>query len=163
VEFLGGAMMKISHPDYERVKEVRPGKPVMTANFGRVVPVYSESEGLHQKTIRRLMGEALRQSLSLVEDPLPEEMRRRLKLPELKESFVRLHTPGEAPGAGPPPDALSRIAFEEFFVLQLGLGLKKQRRQAEKAAALVDRQGTLSRFIGELPFELTGDQKRAIR
>ncbi len=160
VRFFGG-MASISHPDYEKVVQTPEGKPVATVNFGRVVPVYSETEGLHQKTVRRLMREVLKVSLHQLVDPLPDDMRSRLRLPDLKHSFSTLHFPSFLPAEGESTDAIQRIIFEEFFVLQLGLGLKKRKRQRERAPPLCDPKGFRVQFIKALPFGLTGDQEKA--
>ncbi len=161
IRFFAG-LPSISHPDYERVTQSPEGKPVATVNFGRVVPVYSETEGLHQKTVRRMMREVLKLSLPQLEDPLPDRMRVRLGLPDLKQSFAALHFPPRLPAEGESTDALRRIIFEEFFVLQLGLGLKKRTRQREKAPCLADPGHLAKRFIEGLPFALTADQDKAI-
>jgi ATP-dependent DNA helicase RecG len=153
----------ISHPEFEMI-ELQPGqKPRPTQNFGRVIPIYSETEGLHQKTIRKIMGEALKASLSHLTDPLPDELRDRLELPSLRESFVSVHFPNEFPSEEGLSPALRRIIFEEFFVLQLGLGLKKQRQRAERSVPLEDKAGLSGRFIAALPFALTQDQERTFQ
>ena len=153
---------QIAHPDYEKITEFQAGKPKASMNFGRIVPVYSETEGLHQKTLRRMMGEVLKVSLSHLDEPLPETLRARLQLPNLRKSFVSIHFPDQYPEDGVPSEAVQRVIFEDFFVLQLGLGLKKQRRQREKAPALIDTKGWLEKFQAALPFSLTDDQKNAI-
>ncbi len=155
-------LSQITHPDYEKIEEFVDGKPKASINFGRIVPVYSETEGLHQKTIRKIMGEVVRTSVKELHDVLPEEMRARLELPTLRQSFVDLHFPKTLPEEGLPLDALKRIIFEEFFVLQLGLGLRKRETQKKTAPALVNKNGALEKYIAGLPFSLTGDQKKVI-
>jgi ATP-dependent DNA helicase RecG len=150
----------ISHPEYEMI-QLEPGqKPRPTQNFGRVIPIYSETEGLHQKTIRKVMGEALRASLASLNDALPLDLRDRLSLPSLRDSFVSVHFPNDFPAEEGLSPALKRIIFEEFFVLQLGLGLKKQRNRAERSLPMVDRTGLSDRFLASLPFQLTPDQAK---
>ncbi len=161
VSFFGG-FARMTHPDYEVVKEVSNGRPVPSYHFGRVVPIYSETEGLHQKTIRRILAETLKASLESLDESLPEGLREKLGMPTLRESFVALHFPKEFPEEGRPEAAFNRIAFEEFFVLQLGLGLKKRLRQKESARPLTDIRGYVPRFCGSLPFQLTADQRAAI-
>lgn len=162
VSFTGG-FARMTHPDYEVVKESEDGRPLPSYHFGRVVPIYSETEGLHQKTVRRVMAQVLKSSLDDLDEPLPQEMLSKLNLPSLRESFVTLHFPKDFPKDGiPEAMAFQRIAFEEFFVLQLGLGLKKQLRKKEKGRPLVDKSGLRERFVKALPFSLTGDQKKAI-
>jgi len=154
---------RIVHPEYEKVIEWDNGKPRASHNFGRVIPVYSETEGLHQKTIRKIMAETLRHSIPHLNDPLPESLKQRLGLPGLRESFLTLHFPQDFPEN--PSDlrpALKRIIFEEFFVLQLGLGLRKKQQLQKKAPVLIDSQGVLKKFIEVLPFTLTEDQKNVL-
>ena len=161
VSFFAGKP-RITHPEYEKVKELHDGKPVPSFNFGRIVPIYSESEGLNQKLLRKIMGEVLKSTLTHLNDPLPLEMRQRLGLPSLRESFVSIHYPTELPEEGQLSAAVRRVVFEEFFVLQLGLGLKKKKLQSGRSPVLRDSAGLLPKFIQSLPFPLTEDQKVAI-
>lgn len=151
--------LQITHPEYEKILELQDGKPKASINFGRVVPIYSETEGLHQKTIRRMMGEVIKLSLASLDDSLPELMRTRLQLPTLRSSFRAVHFPDECPKENEITKAVQRIIFEEFFVLQLGLGLKKQKQQKEKAPIFNISHSSLEPFIKSLPFELTESQR----
>jgi ATP-dependent DNA helicase RecG len=162
VKFFRG-LLQISHPEYEKITEFQEGKPKASINFGRVVPVYSETEGLHQKTIRRMMGEVIKLSLQSLDDSLPESMRTRLNLPSLRSSFREVHFPEECPKDNELSTFLQRIIFEEFFALQLGLGLKKQNQQQQKAPLLRDSKELMDKFIHSLPFSLTQDQISALR
>ena len=161
VAFFGG-FARITHPDFEAVREMEGGKPLPSYHFGRVVPIYSETEGLHQKTIRRIMAQVLKASLGELDEPLPEALRVKLGLPNLRESFIALHFPKEFPEEGRQEGPFKRIAFEEFFALQLGLGLKRELRRKQAARPLQDRMGMGEKFSKALPFKLTGDQQNAI-
>jgi ATP-dependent DNA helicase RecG len=116
VKFFRG-LLQISHPEYEKITEFQEGKPKASINFGRVVPVYSETEGLHQKTIRRMMREVIKLSLQSLDDSLPESMRTRLNLPSLRSSFREVHFPEECPKDNELSTFLQRIIFEEFFAI----------------------------------------------
>lgn len=159
---LQGSKFQMPHPDYERVEELKDGKPIVSLNFGRVVPIYSETEGLHQKTIRKVMREALVTSLPHLKESLNPQTLEQLHLPSLRQSFTDLHFPEEVPQLEESSGAMKRIIFEEFFILALGLGLKKQSHQKDKAPLLLDTQGFLEKFKKNLPFQLTGDQTKAI-
>jgi len=159
---LQGSKFQMPHPDYERVEEVKNGKPVMSLNFGRVVPIYSETEGLNQKTIRKVMREALLTSLPHLKESLNPKLLEDLKFPSLRQSFTELHFPKEVPKEEESTGAMKRVIFEEFFILALGLGLKKQSHQKDRAPVLLDPLGFLDEFIKGLPFQLTGDQTKAI-
>lgn len=156
-----GALPRIAHPEFEPV-EMDGEKPRASSNFGRVVPVYSETEGLHQKAIRRILAEAIRVSVEHLSDALPLSMREKYKMPSLRESFISAHYPKEIPEEGVPTAAVRRIIFEEFFILQLGLGLKKQKWQRDKAPILIDERKLLPQFLQSLPFTLTKDQQNTL-
>ncbi len=158
VSFFGG-FARMTHPDFEVVSETQGGKPVPSFHFGRIVPIYSETEGLHQKTVRKVIAQVLKGSLPLLDEPLAEGLRARLGLPSLRESFVSLHFPKELPNPDRPDSHLQRVVFEEFFVLQLGLGLKKKMRESSVGRPLVDTSGVVGEFEKVLPFSFTGDQK----
>ncbi len=160
---LYGSRKQIVHPDYELIRELEGDRPRVSLNFGRIVPIYSETEGLHQKALRRIMGHTVRTCEPELKDALPEELRKRLNFPTLKKSFTDVHFPEDLPTeAGALSKSLQRIIFEEFFVLQLGLGLNKQERAKVKGIPFPDDQKIVDNFIGRLPFALTQDQKKAL-
>ncbi|MBI4405750.1 MAG: ATP-dependent DNA helicase RecG [Deltaproteobacteria bacterium] len=160
VRFYNGAP-QIVHPEYEAVHQLVDGKPVISANFGRVVPIYSETDGLHQKTIRRIMAEVLKTSIPHLGDSLPTALLKRLALPSLQDSFTQLHFPAAFP-IDDSFGALKRIIFEEFFILELGLGLKKQKHRSQVAPAIGNTQTAATDFIKTVPFNLTEDQKSVL-
>lgn len=157
----------ISHPEYEKVDSRLGEKLQPTNNFGRIIPVYSEGDGLSQKIIRKVMTHVVRESLPTLHEPLPESLRSRLDLVDIKQSFSLLHSPEKLPSSVEDEipvelqPAIKRIVFEEFFCLQLGLGLRR-REQRRKRAPAMPAKGSLERFKGLLPFAFTPDQERAI-
>jgi len=156
VDFFGG-FLTINHPEYEKVLENK-----RTLNFGRIVPVYSETEGLKQKTIRKIIAETLKISIPHLNDSLPPKIRERLGLKSLRESFIELHFPKSFIEDVSYSEAARRLIFEEFFILQLGLGLKKETLKGKHAPSLLDKEGKVNTFISSLPFSLTNDQKKVV-
>jgi ATP-dependent DNA helicase RecG len=154
--------LQIAHPEFERVQELKNGKPVISINFGRIVPIYSETEGLHQKTLRKVMKETLHTSLPHLRESLPQDLLIDLALPSLRQSFTKIHFPDDLPRNEVPSEAIKRIVFEEFFILELGLALRKQKHKREKAPQLLDSGKKLSLLLNNLPFDLTEDQKEAL-
>ena len=65
------------HPDYEILEEEDEENLL---NFKRIVPVYSETEGLHQKYIRKVMYAALENYSRYVASPIPMEICRKRNL-----------------------------------------------------------------------------------
>ena len=145
---------EMTHPDIEVIED-----PHDSLHFGRIVPIYSQTEGLHQKTIRRLMKHALDSSFQELEDPLPHDIRQRLQLLDLKTSFKEVHFPSKPDKT----EARRRLVFDEFFFLELGLALKKTKERKEITTAFPPALELKKIFCSALPFELTEAQKKAIQ
>jgi ATP-dependent DNA helicase RecG len=130
-------------------------------NTGRIVPVYPLTSGLSVRTVRRLVWQALEAYLSHVPDPLPEGLRRRYKLADLRWSLRQIHFPDSLQDL---EQARWRLAFEELLTLQLALMLQKHRWQHELPAKPVRVEaGMMESAISALPFKLTGAQLRSLR
>jgi ATP-dependent DNA helicase RecG len=135
-------------------------------NFKRIVPIYSETEGLYQRTLRRLMKTILEGYADEVSSPIPSEIAERQDLIDFSEAFRRVHFPLE----GESIDALNlqrsdghrRIIFDEFFFLELGMALKK-RGVALETGISFRAEGTLSqKLLNRLDFKLTRAQERVL-
>ncbi len=124
---------------------------------GRWVPIYPVTEGLSQASLRSLISRMLRRYRNAIDDVVPEDVRRRLGLLRRRQAIQRIHFP-----AGPEDFELARrtLAFEELFLLQVGLGLKQ--REEARGRALSPDPKLLAEFIAGLPYELTPSQKRAL-
>ena len=154
---------EIHHPDVEIV-DGDIEKDYL--NFKRIVPIYSETEGLYQRTLRRLMKTILDGYADELSSPIPQEMIDRQDLIDFSEAFRRVHFPPE----GEPIDALNlqrsdghrRIIFDEFFFLELGMALKK-RGVALDTGISFKTDGTLvQRLLNLLSFQLTRAQERVL-
>jgi ATP-dependent DNA helicase RecG len=128
---------------------------------GLVLPVYPATEGLTHRQIRGLLHQHLDALLALVEDPHPKGLRAALALPELRAALAAVHRPAT------PADAETgrrRLAFDELFDQQLVQA--RARALAKRARAgirFVLKKELTTRLKEHLPFELTGDQRHAIR
>jgi len=129
-------------------------------NTRRLVPVYRTTEGLPQRTLRRLVREALELAADAVEEVLPQEMRARLALPPVAEALWQVHFPDSWERAAA---ARRRFALEELLVVELGVVRRRREWQTGARAPVLrlpDR--VLEGFVASLPFSLTGAQRRAI-
>jgi ATP-dependent DNA helicase RecG len=128
---------------------------------GFVLPVYPATEGLSHKQIRSLLQQHLDSLLSLVVDPHPVALREAVGVPELRAALSAVHRPGSMADA---EAGRRRLAFDEFFDQQLVQA--RARFLAKRARAGIRfelRRELTSRLKAGLPFELTADQRRAIR
>ena len=138
-----------------------------TLHTGRIVPIYEKTGHLTTKMQRILVHHALAQLPADVADPLPGDVIARQKLIDRRTALLDAHFPP----AGTSMDELNRfrsaaqyrLIFEEFFLFQLGLVLRK-RRSAEdrKPRSIVINDDIRAAARRVLPFKLTGDQKKAI-
>lgn len=123
-------------------------------------PVYPESAGITSRwfyhAIERLIGQNLHQQ---IEDPLPQETRARLHLPELAAALVFVHRPEELAHT---EAARKRFAFEEIFVLQVAQARERAANEHEGALTLSDASARAARFLASLPLTPTGAQQRAV-
>lgn len=159
----GPAGLELVHPEYRVIAEDTP-----VAVEACLTPVYPLTEGLTQGRIRALVDQALGWlDKGIVEDLLPETLRVQWKLPELRQSIRYLHQPPvDADQArlleGRHP-AQRRLAFEELLAHHLSL-LKIRHSVREQGAPVLKATGHLSLpFLEQLPFELTGAQRRVAR
>jgi ATP-dependent DNA helicase RecG len=152
---------EIHHPDVEMV-DGDVEKDYL--NFKRIVPIYSETEGLHQRTLRKLLKNILDGYANDLSSPIPQEILERQDLISFPEAFRRVHFPpeGELMEAlnNHRSDAHRRIIFDEFFFLELGLALKKKGMALETGISF-QTEGYLSqKLLNQLSFQLTHAQER---
>src|SRR2546427_1267502 len=128
---------------------------------GLVLPIYPATEGLTHRQIRGLVHQHLDALLALADDPHPRALRDAVGVPDLRTALAAVHRPAtlEAAEAG-----RRRLAFDELFDQQLVQA--RARALARRAGAgcrfELKRQPT-TRLKEHLPFELTVDQRRAVR
>lgn len=128
---------------------------------GRIVPEYSQIGDLSGKRIRRFIKSAMDAHLAELVDPLPGWVVKRRRLPDLKRAIADVHFTNDTTRAAV---ARGRLAYEEFFLFQIIVGVRRQRRRsAPRAVAPLEWSETEhERFLDALPFALTGAQARSI-
>jgi len=150
-----------------RIEFLNPAFEVMDDNeaaelvhAGRIVPEYSQIGRLSGRRIRRLVKSALEAFLDALVDPLPKDVRDLRGLPGLRESVADVHFPPSLERAS---RARSRMAYEEFFLFQVMVALRKQQLKGLGGAVGVEwSDDEHARFLGRLSFDLTAAQARVI-
>ena len=130
----------------------------------RIVPKYALTAKLTAKMLRMWMRTALETYGQHIPEILPPELRQRQGLIDRQSAINEIHFPtSEAHRKA----AQKRLAFEEFFLLSVGMELKKDRKISQEGIAFrIDTQtpdnapSLLRDFIASLPYKLTGAQKR---
>jgi ATP-dependent DNA helicase RecG len=104
---------------------------------GRVVAVYEAAGKVSTRVFRLLLHRVLDEA-PMPEDPLPRSVRERIELPDLAPAIRQLHAPDAAAKVEQLNEFRSpaqvRIIFDEFFWLECGLALKKNK--ARKATGI---------------------------
>jgi ATP-dependent DNA helicase RecG len=155
----------LENPDYELLDD----DDAEGIHTGRIVPVYRKLAELSSRVQRTLMHRAL-SSLApgSLPEPVPVEIARRRKLPDRLEALRRTHFPpvdarlDELQGRR--TEAQRSLAFEEIFLLQLALVLRRHAVRSEERGIAYELTDALRTRLGELlPFKLTGAQQRVLR
>ena len=124
---------------------------------GRIMPVYPLTAGISQLTMTRSVEQGLAACRDLLPDPLPDEVRRDHQLCHTGYAYDQIHFPDDENTLA---IARRRLAFEELFLLAIGMQVLSRRREELSCAPLRDLD--LTAFYGSLPFSLTGAQQRAV-
>lgn len=140
-----GDMLQIVHPDH--VEETSD------ANMGRMTePVYRLSEGLTQPRVASLVEQGLKRAPELPEWIEPGKFE--------KEGWPAWHEAVKEAHKGPGEPARNRLAYDELLANSLALLLVKADSRRRKGQALLG-DGSLRAKL-DLPFEMTGAQKRSV-
>ena len=124
-----------------------------------IVPVHPASERLRPQRIREWAWQALPVAPHAVE-PIPGRLRRELRLAGAADALIASHFPRVEHDA---EAARERLAFEELFLYQASLVSRRGRRIASGRGVELPAAGErVAAWLEALPFELTGDQRKAI-
>ncbi len=144
-----GKRYKMNTPAYEMVIEGEELKPL--------VPVYPLTEGISKNRIAADIEAAMGIIAPELDDYLPDEIRHKYKLCTLSFALRSIHDPTDYESVA---RAKRRLVFDEFFTFALGMTLSGQKRR-EYGAPICD-NNDMSDLLASFPYELTGDQMKAI-
>ena len=140
--------------------EVLEAEDADLIHTGRIVPKYVLTAKLTQRMLRQWTKTLLDNYAGDYPEILPLDIRQQNQLIDRCTAIQEVHFPSSE---GYKDAARRRLAFDEFFLLELGLEIKKQRWQTEEKGIAFQVEGELlDRFIEALPFQLTSAQKRVI-
>ncbi len=130
-------------------------------NLARIVPIYTVCEDLSIKVLRRAIYNAINIYKNEIENIVPDYIREKYGILDKKIAVEQIHFPESIELL---EQARFSLIFEELFLIQLKLvRLREQNSNSHCALALkIKEQGIVRKFIDNLPFELTGGQKKAV-
>ena len=130
-------------------------------NLARIVPIYTVCEDLSIKVLRRAIFNAIQTYKDEIETIIPEYIRQKYGILDKKTAVEQIHFPESMELL---EQARFSLIFEELFIIQLKLArIREENSNTHSALALkIGTNGLVKQFIENLPFELTGGQKKAV-
>lgn len=171
VEYWGSRGLQITDPEFEIIRDAHgqdsggPGEE--TLHTGRIVPVYERTGSVTTNMQRRFVWQALHEMPDALFDPVPGDIIAAERWPARAAALQQAHFPS----AGTNVDALNRfetpaqrrLIFEDFFVFQAGLALRRhENAQVRKTLVCTVTDETRAAARRVLPFKLTPGQREAL-
>ena len=141
---------QLTNPSAEKASDIK-------GETGSIVPVYRAVAGLKTALVRKLLAELL-PLITMVPETLPPNIVAEETLVSYSDALRGMHFPESHEQA---TAAHERLAFEELFQLLLASQLNKQENAALEGWHIPFDQQVVKSFVAELPFDLTGAQRRA--
>ena len=153
VQPYGRGPLQMLVKDYEVVED----GPDEMLHTGRLVPVYPLTEGLTQRPFRRLMKRLVDGWADQIDDPLPARVRVGRALLPLPQAIRGAHFPETSVEQAA---AHRRLVFDDFFLLEVGLAIRRHREGRRRGLAMNPPGALVRRLRASLPYTLTAAQER---
>ncbi len=150
---MNGGRWEMVHPKVEFLD----GNAVPPA--GRILPIYSLTEGLNQQQVRRIVEGVVESSACAVPEAFSDDFLDAHNLWPIQAALSQIHKPTSRETL---EQARRRFIFQELFILQLALALRKHKQSTDAAPPLVVDAKIDARIRRLFSFALTSDQERAI-
>ena len=141
--------LQLINPKYEAYVDGIP--------LADLIPIYPLTEGISSKFIDKLINTAINETLFLLDDPLPEEIRIKNSLPTLSYAIKNIHFPNDQTSL---KKSMQRLAFDEIFYFGAAISGLSHKKSEEKGAKFSPCD--LTPVLNLLPYELTKSQKNAV-
>ncbi len=165
-------MLQIVHPNPDDVEifEDIEGVEKDMLNFNRIVPIYPLTEGIKQRRIRKIESLVLDNYAKSLFDYVPYDVRNRNHLIGIEQAISRVHFPSDSDNLVDLSDKSSvydslphrTVSFNEFFLLEVGLALKKRDISNMPGISFNPTGSLTKRLLSGIPFELTSAQSRVL-
>jgi len=146
--------LQLISPDFEFVTSEDE-----SLNMGRIVPIYPLTKGISQRYLRKIIDTALSQYADKLADLIPADVRKRQGLGNIAESICQIHFPRSSDEQA---RAHQRVAFEEFFLFQVCVLLRRLHMVEKRGYAHRFDPTLIQDYISAFPFTLTQAQYKAI-
>lgn len=130
-----------------------------------ILPIYSETEGITSKYIRKLVRPLVDHSDTYevsdgkkIEEYLPAEILKSENLINISDAIGKIHFPKKLIDIDA---AKKRLAFDELFLIALQMLINKKELLNNNAIALKFNKELLKQFVNKLPYKLTNAQRKS--
>lgn len=148
--------LQMNVPEYE----IFTGEEIDSIHMGGIVPIYPSTERLNQRFLRGIVRKVLNEYVNEIEEILPGDTRNNNELLPIRKALWNIHFPESF---SLQEKAKKRLVFDEFFLLQLGIGLRKHKiKNVVKGISHKSSQELIVKFEKLLPFELTKAQEKVL-
>ena len=141
--------LQLRSPEHEKVKE-------RSIHANSIVARYALTKGMTHKSMRFFVSKALEKCRP--EEWLPEIVTSRGGLMKISDALRAIHAPKTWKQLRM---AQKRLKFDELFMLQLRASVTRSELIALQAPVLDIDEKSLQKFVKNLPYTLTDDQKKA--
>ena len=151
---------QFAHPEMERAADLKLDEMGMQPYY--VTTEKMKARGMQSRAIERLTKTLVtRIPDGAIPETLPTNMTKRLHLIPREEAFRKIHYPRSLDDV---QRAQTRLKFEELFYVQLNILRHASERKKKYKGYVFSKVGPIfnSFFNHNLPFELTGAQKRVM-
>ncbi len=144
--------LQINNPNIEDLDQAH-------LNTNGIIPVYPLTAKLSQKFVRTTVNNTLNHYVNRMQDFLSPLIKRQVELIDLPVALHQVHFPQSMELL---ESAQKRLAFDEIFLLQLGVLQQKRNWISQPATKFILKENQLTTFTDSLPFTLTKAQFKVI-
>lgn len=126
----------------------------------RIAAIYPLTEGLSQKSIRKIVAAVLRDYLVEYPEILTLEVREELELCDIRSALQNIHNPSARDSY---ESARRRLAFEELLLFQLSLYQQGSPGDQSEGIKHSEKDDLILRVSRNLPYRLTRAQEKVLK
>jgi len=145
--------LQLLNPEYETFHADYPN------NTPGLIPVYSLTEGISQNQFRKIMNVAVQHFVDFIDEIIPKHLIKKYSLLSARDAIRNIHFPASPNHL---KNARRSLVYEELFVLETAIALKKYHRKKEYGISFKTGPNVDAHIRNLIPFTLTNAQERAI-
>jgi len=164
-----GSLREVHHPDVSFLQAGMTAEQALNedpSEFGRILPVYPLTEGLHQKAVRKLFAGIADTYSRYARSDIPSGILEHHGFMPLSQAFRCIHLPENTENIealeAPSNPARRTLVFDEFFYLGLGLALRRRGWKTEAGISFAVSHKYTRPLVEMLPYRLTSAQRRVL-